>query len=66
MWESTEEEKQEGYGQIPQTKFSKVGAFDPTADDEVPQRCVQPHLDRAAIAVGHGKFDGSAKIPAEY
>jgi hypothetical protein len=56
------------------TVLSKFGEFDPGAVEEVPQRRVQPHLDRAStvheirsavMTMGNGKSGGDAKLPAE-
>ncbi len=55
--------------------FFKVDTFDSAAVEEVPQRRVQPHLDRvptvheitrAVMAMGNGKSGGDAKLPAGY
>ncbi len=62
--------KQKGYGRIPHDNF-----FEGWRIEEVPQRCVQPHLDmaltvhkirRAVMAMGNGKTGGDAELPGEY
>jgi hypothetical protein len=74
MCESTEE-NQKVMVEYLKTVFSKIGTFDPTAVEEVPQRRVQPHLDRAptvheirraVMSMGNGKAGGDAKLPVEY